>query len=57
MFSNLPILSFITFVPAFVAILLIIFSRLTAETGRAHGLAAVLITVWVLMESLCSLLS
>ena len=36
MFANLPILSFITFVPAFVAILLMIFSRITAEAGQAQ---------------------
>ena len=36
MFSNLPILSFITFIPAFIAVLLMLFSRITAESGRAQ---------------------
>lgn len=36
MFSNLPILSFITFIPGFVAILLMLFSRLTAAADRAQ---------------------
>jgi len=34
--TNLPILSFITFAPAFVAVLLMIFSRLTSEAGQAQ---------------------
>jgi len=61
MFSNLPILSFITFVPAFVAILLIIFSRLTAETGRAQleknsSWVALVTTLFVLVLSILLLI-
>ena len=33
--DSLPFLSIITFVPAFVAIMLMIFSRKTTESGRA----------------------
>jgi len=36
MFENLPILSFITFTPAFVAILMMIFARIQPESGRAQ---------------------
>jgi len=61
MFSNLPILSFITFIPAFVAVLLMVFSRLTAETGRAQleknaSWVALVTTIFVLLLSVLLLL-
>lgn len=61
MFSDLPILSFITFIPAFVAVLLMVFSRLTAETGRAQleknaSWVALVTTVFVLLLSVLLLI-
>ncbi len=61
MFSNLPILSFITFIPAFVAVLLMVFSRLTADSGRAQleknaSWVALITTIFVLFLSVLLLI-
>ena len=60
--DNLPVLSFITFVPAFVAVLLMIFSRLTGEAGRPQlekqaSLVALVTTLFVFVLSVLLLIN
>ena len=57
MFDNLPILSIITFLPAFIAIFLMLASRIQTESGRARleknaPWAALVTTLFVLGFSL-----